>query len=50
MGIIDRACLEVSKIIGASPKKVVRVVNINEVHDRELIHSVYRAGYKFEEN
>jgi two-component system, OmpR family, response regulator BaeR len=23
---------------------------INEVHDRELIHSVYSAGYKFEEN
>lgn len=23
---------------------------ISEVHDRELIHSVYSAGYKFEEN
>jgi len=23
---------------------------INEVHDRELIYSVYSAGYKFEEN
>ena len=23
---------------------------INEIHDRELIHSVYSAGYKFEEN
>jgi hypothetical protein len=28
IGIIKRACLEVSKIMGARPPKVVKVVNI----------------------
>ncbi|MBU1564904.1 MAG: winged helix-turn-helix domain-containing protein [Proteobacteria bacterium] len=23
---------------------------INEIHDRELIHSIYSVGYKFEES